>query len=112
MRIGRGLFFDSRANNLSRFDQSVVAILAFVNHSQSLRISVPEDEELVRFAGETKSGLLSGHWLHCITPCGDYAWRTGRRFDLSVRLWCDASCRFRTLLAVNDLFLEFYCLLL
>src|SRR6185503_18735808 len=74
----RHLYHGFKNNDVSGsgFDESVVSILAFVDHSEALGVGVAEDEKLIRFTRQAHRGLFSGHRFHCITTSRDDSWRT------------------------------------
>ena len=98
--------------SLLRLNQSVVSIIALVEDSESLGVSVAENEKLVRLARQTQCCLFSSDWFHGVATCRNDSRRTRRRFEVAVGLRRHSPGGFCTLRAVDDLLFEFDCLLL
>src|SRR5215813_14428088 len=94
-----------------RFDEAVVAVVAFVNHGETRGVGVAEDKELMRFSGQSQRGFFDCHWFNCIAARLDDARRARRGFEMPVRLWRHAAGGSSTLTPMDNFLLEFYRLL-
>src|SRR2546421_12559576 len=71
----------------SRLDQAEVTILPFVQDTETVRIRIAKDDELIGAAREFQRGFFSGHRLNGVSTGRDDANRRRGRLQIAVRAW-------------------------
>src|SRR6266404_4414388 len=89
-----------------RFDETEVSVLSFIKHAYAAGVRIAKDDKTIGSVREFEGGLFRRHRLYVIAAGVNDPHRQRGRLQLFVRICGGHGCFRRTMLPVNDLFLE------